>query len=106
MFTLISKLQRKPERVRKQIAMVVSAVLTGIIVLFWLVSFGSSLEEVASKPALTKEDTGPFEALSEGFGDFFADTAETLQTAAGAFSGLSGKMETVENMASSTPVAE
>lgn len=104
MFSLISKLQRKPERIRKKIAVAVSAVLTGIIVLFWLVSLGSSFEEAASKPAPTEEDDGPFKTLSEGLGDFFTDAAETLQTAAGAFSGLSGNMETIENTASNTPV--
>ena len=106
MLSLISKLQRKPEHVRKKLAVAVSAVLTGIIVLFWLISLGGSLEEADSKPVLTKEDNGPLEALSEGFGELFADTAETLQTAAGAFSGLSGNEETIENTVSRTPIAE
>jgi len=76
MLSLISKLQRKPEHVRKKIAMVASAVVTGVIIIFWLVSFGSSLAEPTAKPASSeKKEVGPFHALIEGFGGIFTDAA-------------------------------
>ncbi|MEK7088090.1 MAG: hypothetical protein AAB891_02300 [Patescibacteria group bacterium] len=106
MLTFISKLQRKPEHVRQKIAVGVSAILTGIIALLWLVSLGSSLAEPVSGTALDEEEMGPLKALTDSFGDFFADTAETLQTAAGAFSGFSAGTGTVENTASDTPDSE
>ncbi len=85
MLSLISKLQRKPEHVRKKIAMVASAVVTGVIIIFWLVSFGSSLAEPTAKPASSeKKEVGPFHALIEGFGGIFTDTAPASQTATGA----------------------
>lgn len=93
MFAFISKLQQKPEHVRRRIAIIASAALTGLVTVIWLISLGNSLGESAPGVASKERDTGPFQDLTKGFGDFFSDTAETLQGAAGAFSGLSSEGE-------------
>lgn len=103
MLSLISRLQRKPESVRRKIAFVVSAAVTGVIILFWLVSFGSSSSGIVSETVQVEKEPGPFAAFAENVGSFIADAAETIQAAAGVFSGISGKVETVENPASNTP---
>ena len=84
MLTLVEKLQRKPERVRKQIALFFAGSVTGIIVIFWLVSWAQtepSLEAVATE----EQEQGPFEALTHGLGSFFSDTGDMIVAAAQEF---------------------
>lgn len=86
MLYFISKLQRKPERVRRKIALVTSVIVTGVIVVIWLTSFSVSTPETSSKTALSRDDVGPLETLNENLSAFFFDASETLQTAVSAFS--------------------
>lgn len=86
MLNLLHKLQRQPLRTRKQIAFLFSAGVTGIIVLFWVVSLsvrGADSTTVSD----TKNEPGPFDALTDGLSVFWNDTAETLQGAVGTLSG-------------------
>ncbi|MDO8619929.1 MAG: hypothetical protein Q7R64_01105 [bacterium] len=86
MLSLLSKLQQKPERARKQIAFLFSMAVTGIIVIFWIVSI--SVGDFASETVSdTKDEPGPFDALTDGLSVFWNDTSETLQGAVGALSG-------------------
>ncbi len=84
MLNLISSLQRKPERTRKKIAFVTSVVLTGITVLFWLVNLSS---QGSDAPVVAQEEgTGPFQAVTENVGTFFADVGTAFQDMKKAFS--------------------
>jgi hypothetical protein len=94
MLSLISKLQRKPERVRRKIAMVASAIITGIIVIIWLTSFSVSIDGTSSRNVKSEDGVGPFQALTENLSVFFLDASETIQTAISAFSGASKEATT------------
>lgn len=96
MLQFITKLQRKPERVRKQIALVGSMAITGIIVLFWLLSL--SVRETPTEVTVQSDD-GPFKALTEGIGVLVHDTGKMFQEVAGAFSVFSKKTDTAETEA-------
>lgn len=92
MLHLISKLQQKPERVRKHIALLFASSVTGVIVIFWLVSWAQyEPEEVM---ASENQGQGPFEALTQGLGSFFSDTGDMIGDATEEFSAL--KEEVVE----------
>lgn len=86
MLSLLSRLQRKPERARKKIAIAASVVITGIIVIIWLTTLSSSIGEPVSSVRTSDKDTGPFQALTEQLSTFFFDATEAIQTAVGAFS--------------------
>ncbi|HBV01745.1 MAG TPA: hypothetical protein DEF00_05205 [Candidatus Taylorbacteria bacterium] len=106
MLFLISKLQRKPERVRKKIAFVASAIITGIIVIIWLTSLSVATPETSSKSALSGDDVGPFQALTENLSVFFLDASETIQTAVSAFSGASDKAAPPQEKEVAPPVTQ
>lgn len=90
MLSLLSKLQRKPERVRQRIAIAASAVITGIIVVIWLTTLRSSIGEPVSSVRTSDKDTGPFQALTEQLSTFFLDASETIQTMTKTFSNPEG----------------
>ncbi|OHA21379.1 MAG: hypothetical protein A2849_00075 [Candidatus Taylorbacteria bacterium RIFCSPHIGHO2_01_FULL_51_15] len=75
MLSFISKLQRKPEPVRKKIALFASASVTFLIVLFWLVGISTRDTETV---AYNEEDIGPFQVLTEGIGSFIDDSAKAF----------------------------
>ena len=76
MLSLIDKLQRKPERVRKHIALLFASSVTGIIIIFWLVSWAQyEPEEVV---ALEEQEQSPFELLTQGLGSLFSDTEDMI----------------------------
>ena len=84
MLSLISKLQRKPEHARKRIALVFSAIITGIIVLFWAVN----LSLVEPDTAVSSEtDVGPLNALTKEMSVFMHDVASVFQGGSEVFSG-------------------
>lgn len=89
MFNVLIKLQRQPLRVRKQIALIGAAVVTGIIVMFWLVSLSAS--ESASVAEGKGDDVGPFQALTETVGAFISDTVQAFRGTAGVFSAFQGE---------------
>ncbi len=104
MLSLLYKLQRKPENARKKIALLFSISLTGVIVLLWVVNL--SFTEGTPKAASGTEEAGPFKALTEGVDLFFTSTAETLQSAAGIFSGFSKERSASTTTAQSESVSE
>lgn len=77
MFAFLQHLQRKPERIRRKVALVSAAIVTGLIAIFWLLNV--SLIEI---PEAASEDTasvGPFRALSDGVGAMLAETRATVE---------------------------
>ena len=104
MLSIIHKLQRRPEHVRKKMAIVWSAAATGLIVAFWLVSIVFSRGEPKTEIAQDAE-SGPFHALTEAVGTFTADIGDAFDQAAGVFSGFSEKLEEAKTDAE-TPVSE
>ncbi len=106
MLSLLHKLQRQPLRVRKQIALLFSASVTGIIVIFWIV--GVSAGEFASLTATdtSTQETGPFKTLTEGLGVFWNDTTGALQGVAGAFSSLTKEFPSTTTKPSAETVSE
>ena len=83
MLFLIEKLQRKPERQKKQLAFFASVAITGIIVLLWLSSFSA----VKTGPVPESEQTtSPLSTLTEAFGSFWRDTTGVLHEATTFFS--------------------
>ena len=98
MLTLVEKLQRKPERARKQIALFFAGSVTGIIVIFWLVSWAQyEPEAVASSE---EQEQGPLETLTQGLGSFFSDTGDMIGGVAEEFSALK---EEVAEVPAETP---
>ena len=88
MLGLISKLQRKPERARKRIALICSALITGIIVLFWAVN----LSLVESDTVVSSQtDVGPLDALTKEMTAFMHDAALVFQGGVETFSGNASK---------------
>ncbi|GEM_PF-1470545 len=106
MLSLLHKLQRQPLRVRKQIAFVFSASVTGIIVIFWIV--GISAGEFASQTIADTgvQETGPFKALTEGLSTFWNDTTGALNDVAGAFSSLTKEFPSTTTKPSAETVSE
>lgn len=82
MLNFIAKIQRKPEAVRRKMAITGAAIMTGAIVVLWLISI--SFREL---PSVAREETAsPFAALSDGIGAVLEDTKEALQEVTDAFS--------------------
>ncbi|KKW10562.1 MAG: hypothetical protein UY50_C0031G0020 [Parcubacteria group bacterium GW2011_GWA2_49_9] len=104
MLSLISNLQRKPEHTRKKIAFVSSVVLTGVIVLFWLVSL--SVRESEPVVAAQDEDTGPFQAVTESVGTFFADVGTAFKDMKKAFSNVPEEVKASADTSEAAPVSE
>ena len=100
MLQLISKLQRKPERVRKQIALFFASFVTGIIVIFWLVSWAQYEPEDAV--VSENQDQGPIETLKQGLGSFLRDTGDMIGDATEEFSATQDG-ETTEVSAEAIP---
>ena len=94
MLSFIATLQRKPERVKKRIAVVASAALTSVIVIFWLISI--SVNEAAPVAVSEKKEDGPFQAFTDGVGLLFSDAAETLQGAVGVFGAFSNEASSTD----------
>ena len=94
MLSFIAILQRKPERVRKRIALVASTVLTGVIVIFWLISI--SVNEAVPIAVTEQKEDGPFQAFTDGVGMLFSDAAETLQGAVGVFGAFSNEASSTD----------
>lgn len=88
MFSLLAKLRRKPERVRRQITFLVAASLTGMIVLLWLVSVAWSVREPAGSPALrsAEEESSPLKVFSDTVGAFMRDTEAVVRELKDGFS--------------------
>jgi hypothetical protein len=105
MLTFLSKLQRKPERVRRKIALFASTALTGIIILIWLTTFSGSAPE-PSKSVSDQDEAGPFQALTENLSAFFLDASETMQATISIFSGFKEKATTTGDGVISAPAAE
>ena len=84
MLFLIHKLQKKPERVKKQVALIASCSITGIIVITWLVNL--SLKEVPI--SVSEEEARPFQALAEGMNVLWSDTKNALEEVAGVFGSM------------------
>lgn len=106
MLHLLHKLQRQPLQVRKQFALLFSASVTGIIVIFWIV--GVSAGEFAALTATDTEtkETGPFKALTEGLSTFWNDTTGALNDVAGAFSSLTKEFPSTTTNPSDETVSE
>ena len=84
MLSLIHKLQRKPERERKKIALVISGVVTGGIVVLWLINLSfRDLPEIASD-----KSSRPLESLSAGIGSMWDETQKAIQDVKDVFSAL------------------
>ena len=106
MLTFISKLQRKPEHVRRKIAFVTSAIVTFVIVIIWLTSFSVSTPETSSRTVGSGDDVGPFQTLTENLSVFFLDASEVFQTAVSAFSGTSKEAAEPQKEEVAPPVAQ
>ena len=65
-------MRREPEHKRKRYAMTVSACITGIIFLFWLVSFTLNKDVVVSKVK------SPISALTASVGEAFKYSKEMI----------------------------
>jgi hypothetical protein len=88
MLSLLSKLQRKSERERKKIAIVASGVVTGVIVVMWLISL--SFRDLPA--VVTDESSGrPFESLGAGIGSILDETRQAIQEVKDVFSTESEK---------------
>ena len=86
MLALISKLQRKPERVRKKIAFAAALSITGVIVFIWLTSFSASVGEPPVAAAKNEDESGPLQTFAGNVSTFFSDALEIMQAALSAFS--------------------
>jgi len=104
MLSVIEHLQHKPEHTRKKIAFVTSVVLTGVIVLFWLVSH--SLQTEDASVSVQKEETSPFRAVTENVGMFFADVGTAFQGMKDAFSDIPEEVKSGSDVAEPAPVSE
>lgn len=80
MFSLIARVRRKPERVRRQIAFLVAASLTVLIVLVWLVSINASVRDPAdSSVTRNAQEKSPLGVLSDTVGAFISDTEAAVR---------------------------
>ncbi|MEK7170096.1 MAG: hypothetical protein AAB767_02310 [Patescibacteria group bacterium] len=104
MLSLIQHLQHKPEHTRKKIAFVASLVLTGVIVLFWLVSMSFRGGDTLAAPQ--KEETGPFQAVTENVSTFFADVASAFQGMKNTFSNIPEEVKAPSDTAETEPASE
>ncbi|MEK7208430.1 MAG: hypothetical protein AAB699_02680 [Patescibacteria group bacterium] len=85
MLSLIHALQKKPLRVRKQLAFSFAAALTGVVTLLWFVSQGNGAEERSPR---ARESPGPTAAFSEALGSFFHDAGQALASVKDAVSAV------------------
>jgi len=84
MFSLISKLQKKPESQKRKIVLALSTTITGIIFIIWLsvMRFEFSGQNVADENSVSPLDTlkanaiDSFSGLSEGIKDITSEIKE------------------------------
>ena len=85
MLSFIEQLQRKPERARKQIALVGSFAITGIIVILWLMSL--SAQAPTPERDIAKENADrPLEILGDNVSALVADAKHAFEGITGMFS--------------------
>ncbi len=79
MFSFISRIQRKPESTKRQIAFFGAAGVTGIIALFWLVAILTGSLTFSTTGADKRADEGgPFSVLSDAVGGLIQDTTSVF----------------------------
>jgi hypothetical protein len=77
--SLLSQLRRKPERMRRQIALIGSVCATVAIALFWLASFGARLTEETAENERGVARSGPFQELGAAVSLFTKESAAALR---------------------------
>ncbi|MDO8594182.1 MAG: hypothetical protein Q7R93_01565 [bacterium] len=107
MLHFITKLQRKPERVRKQMALIVAASVTGVIALIWVVnvSLGGGLAAEASVVKATS-GTGPFQSFMSTIEEVFDDTKQVVSDIKTVFSGRETATAAVGFSTSTAPASK
>ena len=80
MWKTIDRIRRKPKTVRNRYAFLISATITSLIALVWLVSMWAKFNNQTA-PATENSTTSPFSELKDKFGDFRGLIGESLNSA-------------------------